>query len=126
MNNKFEKEIEVLNVFRKLYPHFPKGKLVKWESPDFLLKITPKKTIGIELTSIFSDFSFQEIKNTIYRKEDKISIYQKIKPFQLWLVIYGNFEPNIVSFADNITPVRSNFSKIFLINLSGYKLLMLK
>ena len=38
--------------FMKAYRDFPKGKLLKSESPDFILKLNPKKTIGIELTHL--------------------------------------------------------------------------
>ena len=46
-----EEEISILKIFSKEYSDFPKGKLVKTESPDFILKINLKKSIGIEFNS---------------------------------------------------------------------------
>ena len=50
--NQFAQTLEVLLImkqFRNDYAVFPKGKLQKSESPDFILKQNPKTTIGIEL-----------------------------------------------------------------------------
>src|SRR5688572_26894035 len=47
-------EIQVLQVFRELYRHFPDGTIEESESPDFLLK-GAGAVIGIEVTEVFQD-----------------------------------------------------------------------
>ena len=39
-------ELLIMEHFRNNYVEFPKGKLQKSESPDFILKISPKKFGG--------------------------------------------------------------------------------
>lgn len=46
-------EMFVLSQLRELYKEFPSGIIKSGESPDFLLKITPRKSIGIEITRVF-------------------------------------------------------------------------
>jgi len=48
--DKISEEWVVIHYFREKYKLFPKGKLVKSESPDFVLQVNRKKRIGIELT----------------------------------------------------------------------------
>ena len=49
-----KKQLEVLlvNYFKDCYPDFPKGKVVAFESPDFVVKMKNKHKIGIELTRL--------------------------------------------------------------------------
>lgn len=42
-------ELLLINYFRACYPGFPKGSIQPDESPDFLLKLKNKKTLGIEI-----------------------------------------------------------------------------
>lgn len=77
----------VFDRFISLYPFFPKGKIEKSESPDFLLKISRKKTIGIELTSLQEPFVMNNFLNLLAKKEEKITLYQKKKLFQIWLLV---------------------------------------
>jgi hypothetical protein len=53
LQQKDREEQAILNYFRETYEEFPKGKLLKSESPDFILRVNRKKTIGIELTKLF-------------------------------------------------------------------------
>ena len=48
--DKTSEEWVVMRFFREKCKIFPAGKLVKSESPDFILKVNRKKQIGIELT----------------------------------------------------------------------------
>lgn len=48
-------EQAIIGFFREAYEDFPRGKLVKSESPDFELKINRKRSIGIELTRLFKN-----------------------------------------------------------------------
>lgn len=45
-------ELLIMEQFRNEYKEFPKGKLEKSESPDFIVKVSPKNAIGIELTKL--------------------------------------------------------------------------
>lgn len=94
------KEQVIFDRFRQAYTDFPKGKLIKSESPDFLLKISPRKTIGIELTALprpsyeldihlLQDF-LKDIQNAIIKKEDKLALYRKKWAIEYWLVIYAD------------------------------------
>ena len=54
--NHHDEEIMILELFRKSYPEFPKGKLVKSESPDFILQQNyPNQSIGIEVTRLHEE-----------------------------------------------------------------------
>lgn len=50
----FEKMI--LDGFSRFYRDFPQGRLIKSESPDFILWKSPKRAIGIELTRLHFPF----------------------------------------------------------------------
>ena len=101
MSDKKQHEKKVFQLFKNLTDDFPKGKVIQNESPDFLLRLNPKKAIGIELTELRGqtfhenqghfenpDLLFQHIENTISAKEEKIYLYQKVKPVELWLLIH--------------------------------------
>ncbi|HDR50217.1 MAG TPA: hypothetical protein ENN90_01155 [Mariniphaga anaerophila] len=45
-------EILLMQYFRESYPDFPKGKVVPWESPDFIVKLKSRNKLGIELTRL--------------------------------------------------------------------------
>ena len=92
-------ELLVMRYFIEKCPDWPKGKLVQYESPDFILRINRKKQIGVELTSIFareSETSHQSekivaaIKHAISSKNEKLLLYNKIKPAETWLIIYAD------------------------------------
>lgn len=50
--NKHVEEKLIMKMFRDAYQDFPKGRLVKSESPDFFLREARKKKTGIELTRL--------------------------------------------------------------------------
>jgi len=98
--NQFSQTLEellIMEQFRNEYAGFPKGKLQKSESPDFVLKLNPKTVIGIELTKLHGstvrkekthfprqikgyqapEFNRENIEFTINAKNEKISIYQQ-------------------------------------------------
>lgn len=121
--NQQEEEILVFDQFRKYYPEFPKGKLLKSESPDFILKVNPKKSIGIELTrlDILADSLYDRIWNSIQKKELKIGIYQKKNFKDIWLIIYADYLEDDKSYNlnNNIAGWKfdSKFDKIFILDL---------
>lgn len=120
MENQFDDEREILQLFRKAWPAFPKGRIMKSESPDFILKTSRKNSIGIEITRIDTPTSGKHfnssetnnslgksntsaettqfithefVESTIERKEQKLSLYRKQKSDAYWLIITaGSFE----------------------------------
>ena len=49
---KEEQEFIVIKSFKDHYPDFPKGRIIKSESPDFIVRNGPKYKIGIELVQL--------------------------------------------------------------------------
>lgn len=146
--NKYFQIVEeeyIIELFRNVYPDFPKGKLFKTESPDFILKETPKKTIGIELTKLHGpnlikekthftskingyqppEFTKENIEYTISVKDEKLPIYKKKMLNQIWLLITADLNDSPVSFnlinkLDNWNFL-SGFQKVFLFELKSRK-----
>ena len=123
-------EMILMQYFIEKYPEFPKGKLVQQESPDFILRVSRKKHIGIELTQIrflnnnepktITEIS-SIIKKTIQKKNEKLRLYNASKPFQNWLIIYCeslNIRKN-TKFSSQLKKVQfeSGFNIIFLFDL---------
>ena len=131
--------------FRNNYIEFPKGKLQKSESPDFILKISPKNSVGIELTKLHGptvskfkthypckikgyqapEFNRENLEFTINAKNEKLSFYQEKKLNQLWLLITADLKESPVSYnlgnkLQNWT-FSSGFRKIFLFELKEAK-----
>jgi len=119
--NQFSQTLEELSImqqFREDYAAFPKGKLQKSESPDFILKQNPKTTIGIELTKLHGskvrkekthfprqingyqppEFNRENLEFTINAKNEKITIYRQKKLNQIWLLITADLDESPVSF----------------------------
>ena len=101
MPDKKEHESHVFRIFRNSVSDFPKGKVVRYESPDFLVRLNRKKVIGIELTELHGQMFYENqghftqpelllenIEHTISAKEAKIYLYRKVKPAELWLLIH--------------------------------------
>lgn len=132
MSDKKIHEHQVLQIFRNLVRDFPKGKVVQTESPDFLVRLNRKKVIGIELTELHGqtfydnlgyyntpELLYQNIEHTILAKEEKIYLYQKVEPVELWLLIH------LRSFQDQLNfhyrnklnnwDFNSSFDRIFLL-----------
>lgn len=131
----------IIELFRIEYPDFPKGKLLKTESPDFILKENPRTAIGIELTKLHGptvkkenthfaskvygyqppEFSKENIEFTINAKDEKLPLYQQKKLNQIWLLITADLNESPVSFNLNNKLENwnflSGFHKIFLFEL---------
>lgn len=143
-------ELIIMEQFRNAFPGFPKGKLTKSESPDFILKPTAKTTFGIELTKLHGsavkkekthypsriagyhppEFNRENIAHTIQAKNEKLPIYQQKKLNQIWLLITADLNQSPVSFnlnnkLENWTFV-SGFHRIFLFELKNRKVYELK
>ena len=146
--NQFSQTLEellIMEQFRNEYTEFPKGKLQKSESPDFILKLNPKTAIGIELTKLHGltvrkekthyprringyqppELNRENIEFTITAKNEKIAIYQQKKLKQIWLLITADLDESPVSF--NLSNKLENwifyseFQKIFLFELKNRK-----
>ena len=126
--DKISEEWVVMRYFREKYEHFPKGKLLKYESPDFVLVLNRKKRIGIELTRldyllkdkiIIKDVSNQFLK-LMDKKEAKLTAYRKNRLNAYWLIVtVDSFELLDV---DNDKSLRqldlnTSFDKVFLFDL---------
>ncbi len=126
--DKLAEEMLIMQYFREKYINFPGGKLVKSESPDFILKQSPKRKTGIEISRLdyLLDESSREetfssqLKELIRRKEEKLKLYQKKMLNEYWLVITidscekitGDEKEKLsMSFAG------SSFDKVFLFDL---------
>jgi len=135
----------IIELFRNEYPDFPKGKLMKTESPDFILKESPQTAIGIELTKLhgpatmkenthftnkisgyrFPEFTRENIEFTINAKDEKLHIYQQKMLNQIWLLITADLNESPVSY-NLINKLEnwnffSGFHKIFLFELKSRK-----
>ena len=138
-------ELQIIEQFRNEYRELPKGKLEKSESPDFILKITTKNAIGIELTKLHGptvakykthfprkingyvppEFNRGNLEFTINAKNEKLSYYQEKKLNQLWLLITADLDESPVNFnlgnkLQNWS-FSSGFHKILLLELKKQK-----
>jgi hypothetical protein len=137
--NQRDEEILILELFRNNYAEFPKGKLVKSESPDFILKINPKKSIGIEITRLHDDslpknnpgfpvpaLTPKNIESTINNKEDKLSLYQKKKISECWLIIATDYfqlpDGNTHSTLIEKWEFSTGYKKVFIVDLFDHKI----
>jgi hypothetical protein len=138
-------EMVIIDHFRNSFLQFPKGKLFKSESPDFILSINPKNSIGIELTKLHGptihkikthyprkvsgyqapEFNFENIEFTIQAKNEKLQLYRQKKLRQLWLLITADLDESPVNF--NLSnklgnwSFSSGFNRIFILELKELK-----
>lgn len=105
MQLEVKKQVEVLlmEYFRQTYPEFPKGRLVPSESPDFILRLKNRTSMGIEITRLYpSDQKF-----IILPPEDAFIEMKFIDQVKEQISAYYN-QPIFVKFlfhtGHNITP----------------------
>ena len=139
MTGQKEQEYRTFSIFRDLFPDFPKGKIIQNESPDFLIKLNRRTSIGIELTELRGQNFYDQqghyanpeniksqIENTIRAKEEKIYLYQKHKTSELWLLIHIDSFENKINFDLKNKIDRWNFeaefSRVFLLEIHQKKL----
>ena len=135
MNDKKHTESIIINLFREHFHDFPKGFLKPSESPDFILGISPRYKIGIELTSLHpysSDtelLSYENITACIDAKNEKLRLYQRKNLNEYWLIIY--VEDNHSWYRTNIHnkilvwDFKTGFTRLFLFNSLEGKVLEL-
>ncbi len=143
--NQVEEEKLVMDLFRQEYDSFPKGRLIKTESPDFTLHNTAKISTGIELTKLHGpdyekpdfhsfkgdsvylhpEISYENIAFTIHAKEEKLPLYRKKRLTLIWLIITADMTDSPVSYnfsnkLDN-WHFESEFHRVFLFELAKRK-----
>ncbi|HKJ43895.1 MAG TPA: hypothetical protein VKA27_17490 [Sunxiuqinia sp.] len=136
MQDKKVYENQIFQLFIHLIDNFPTGKVVQNESPDFLVRLNRRKVIGIELTELHGqefydnqghfthpELLYDNLASTISAKEEKIYLYQKVKPVELWLLIHIRSFQNKLNFnyrnkLDNWN-FSSSFDRIFLLEEKG-------
>lgn len=138
MDWKTEQEWVIMRYFSEHFPEFPKGKLVKGESPDFRLWLSPKRFIGIELTQVHQlnrdshiqcylehESALQQVSDTIRAKEEKIRLYQSDHPHQLWLIIFVDYsEADAIKLVQpdfRSNKIETSFDRIFLFDLDTHR-----
>ncbi len=118
-----EEERLVIGLFREKLSGFPKGKLVQSESPDFVLKVNPKFSIGIELTRLPGSTKnlYEDIVSSIQKKNQKRAGYSHMQIQEHWLIIYtddleiyhaGHLKNNLSKWSFQI-----EFDKVYLFEL---------
>jgi hypothetical protein len=94
---KKDEERVIVKYFLDKYPDLPKGRLIDHESPDFILKISRKQSLGIELTQIHlpkgalhkpSDL-FDQIAQLLKKKGKLLPSYRAPGIRQVWLLIFA-------------------------------------
>jgi hypothetical protein len=143
-------ELMIMEQFKRKFKDFPKGKVVKSESPDFIVELSSKISIGIELTKLHGpsinkvkshftskisgyqapEFSRENIEFTIEAKNKKLIFYRKKYIKVLWLLITADIDESSVSFnlynkLDNWI-FNSGFQRIFLFELKEEKIFELR
>lgn len=90
--DKKQLEILLMHYFRECYPGFPKGKVVPSESPDFIVTLTSRNNLGIELTRLnpanaqspeIKELSQQKLKEDII--ETARQTFECNSPFRLFV-----------------------------------------
>jgi len=120
--DKVAEEWTVIRYFREQYASFPKGKLNKSESPDFILQLNRKKQIGIELTR-FDDIGkyhqegvSQNFTQLLEKKENKLRLYKKHLLSEYWLIIFTE-STDLEEILECAGRQTSSFDKVFLFEL---------
>ena len=126
---KYAEEKRVFHSFQKAFTDFPKGRIIKSESPDFILKTGPKKVIGIELVQLILDETenlFEKISYLLHKKEEKLRIYQKKRLNSYWLIIYIDSLDELIAFnlSNKISALQfeSAFDRVFLYEIKKGKI----
>jgi len=130
-----EHEIIVMRSFRDNYPDFPKGRLIKSESPDFVLNKGPKSKIGIELVQLLPPpehhysmagimkpkYAYEQLLMTVMLKEKKRKNYNDSRLGQVWLIIHFDYLDDAESFNLHNQVGKwyfpNGFDRVFLFNL---------
>jgi hypothetical protein len=120
--DKDSEEWLVMRYFREKYTDFPRGKLVKSESPDFILKLSRKRSIGIEMTRLDyiinnnPDLWPKYLISLIEKKEEKLRLYKKKLFAKYWLLMTVE-DFNLKDIHKHIRDYNFLFDDVFLFDL---------
>jgi len=140
-NDNQSREWFVLQSFRGFSDDFPDGRILKSESPDFIVRSGRKKAIGIELTSILEKVDNEHatgivletpelvpevIEKCIRQKEEKLAGYLRKKLNGIWLIIeVRNLNQNTsfnISNKLELWEFNSAFERVFLFETTGNRI----
>ena len=134
-----ERELFIIEIFRDNFTGFPEGKIIKSESPDFIIRRGPKSMIGIELVQLLPPpehhysyagilkprYSYEQLLMTIRLKENKRKNYSNPRFNELWLLIHFEYLEGSDSFNLNNQLEKWHFSngfdRVFLFDLFNSK-----
>jgi hypothetical protein len=129
-------EMIILDLFMELYPDFPKGRIIKAESPDFIIRLNTKRSLGIEITRLQLDpdeppvHGIKElIEKIIQRKDDKLHIYQRKKIDRYWLILVnGVSDDNAYHIPEKIYDwnLETRFNKLFIFDMPARRIYEIK
>ena len=135
MNDKKQIESAIINQFRNRFRDFPKGSLKPSESPDFIVGVTPKAKIGIELTRLDLNIpgnellSYDNLKACLETKNEKLPLYRKQKLNEYWLIIHIDDLPSWkrINIHNKLMTwvFETGFNRVFLFNTKNGKVLEL-
>lgn len=136
LSDKKREEKRCLDLLIKLYPDFPRGRIVPGESPDFIIRSTTKRKTGVELTRytrngdgkypgeshFHPELSRDSLVELLESKEEKLALYRKKRLDQIWLVILvSSFtHSSSVNVHNQLArwKIRSAFDSILIMDLS--------
>jgi hypothetical protein len=129
-HDKSIQESIILDRFKKHFPGFPKGKIIKSESPDFLLMSSGKPAIGIELTSLplikytlgneNNEYFISDMVHAISRKLEKLKTYRHKHAEAYWLIIFADsieFNGFSINGQFDAAISKNGFDRVFLFDL---------
>ena len=114
-----DEESTVIHDFREKYPAFPKGKLIKNESPDFILKVSGKYQIGIELcewVKAEEQIAILLLQKLLKVKSEKLHAYKSKWLNEYWLLIYTENDLKCMNHK-TLEGQPQSFDRIFLFDL---------
>ena len=119
-DQKIAEEWNILEKFRRSFADFPRGRVIKSESPDFIVNTSRKKSIGIEITWLPGPLNGVSIEEAIARKEGKLKLYYKQRLDHYWLILLTGPENGLNS-QQTINMLERNhipsiFHRVFLFN----------
>lgn len=119
-----KKQLEVLliNYFQECYTDFPKGKLVESESPDFVVKLKNKYTLGIELTRLNPANAIPPTADGENEIIFRNGFIEELKEFFESRSDFKLFVKFLFSTKDRVTPERELSVKVRIANLIQTKL----
>lgn len=83
LESKQEEEKQLLRYFASCYEAFPKGRIIKTESPDFIIQKSRHHRIGIELTKLYLFKAADQLHFVPSYNEEKMQLIEAVKQ-RLW------------------------------------------